>query len=198
MGRAPDSEGSMIRVTPLGGAPVELPEDTQCVARLLRTDGNITFVIRGVASVTQTNGADDMSRYVWRLDVALDAAPQAFVHLGDAWPLCTIETWRERAERLERELDIVRASLARADADCSLIGQECADCGGALRMSMGAGRKREYRRGCNYDVPADLSFPVCRECGAEWLTDSQLETLNASLEAQRMAREKPSPKTPSV
>jgi hypothetical protein len=40
-----------------------------------------------------------------------DGATRAFVNIGDAWPLCTVETWRQRAERLERKLEALCAAL---------------------------------------------------------------------------------------
>jgi dUTP pyrophosphatase len=37
-------------------------------------------------------------------------------------------------------------------------------------------------------LPADLEFPVCRNCGAQWMNDQQLDALSDSLELQRVAR----------
>lgn len=67
--------------------------------------------------------------------------------------------------------------------------QKCPDCGGVLAISSGPNRTRRYRGEDGYVLPDDLLFPACIACGAEWLTDSQLETLSAAFEAQRIARE---------
>jgi len=64
----------------------------------------------------------------------------------------------------------------------------CAECGTALRLSKGAGRKTAYRGAIGYEIPASLEYEVCDNCGAEWMTDAQLDVLSDALEEQRQAR----------
>lgn len=104
-----------IRVTPIGGEPVELAEETRCIGHHDR-HGEVIEVL----DVDSSDGEDgDTTARVrfpksaypgqveFRLVSTLTRATLSrpyFVHVGDAWPLCEIETWRARAERLEREL----------------------------------------------------------------------------------------------
>lgn len=100
----------MIRVTPIGGEPVELAEDTlaiECRATDLRVEVNGTPVPFAtiLVRVFGTGGAAREHRFAQPLHhIAHHHGSRHFVHIGDAWPLCEIETWRARAERLEREL----------------------------------------------------------------------------------------------
>ncbi|HZL94961.1 MAG TPA: hypothetical protein VFB99_15005 [Vicinamibacterales bacterium] len=82
----------MIRVMPLGGEPVELPEDTACYAQ------------QGTSDFETARGTG----HARMLETVVGHRRLVFVHIGDAWPLCEIETWRQRAERLERELAAMR------------------------------------------------------------------------------------------
>jgi hypothetical protein len=66
--------------------------------------------------------------------------------------------------------------------------KECPECGADMQWSIGPGRFRRYRREDGYELPAHLGFPTCPACGAEWLTDSQLELLSTALEQQRALR----------
>ena len=65
---------------------------------------------------------------------------------------------------------------------------KCGDCGHDMRISSGVGRIRRYRGEGGYVIPAALEFPVCPSCGAEWLTDSQIDALSDALELQRLQR----------
>lgn len=109
----------MIRVTPIGGEPVELPEETECIGHHDR-HGEVIEVL----DVDSSDGEDgDTTARVrfpksaypgqveFRLVSTLTRATLSrpyFVHVGDTWPLCEIETWRARAERLERELEALK------------------------------------------------------------------------------------------
>lgn len=64
----------------------------------------------------------------------------------------------------------------------------CDDCGHDMQISIGPGRVRRYRGEDGYLIPADLAFASCSNCGAEWLTASQIDTLSTSLESQRTRR----------
>lgn len=68
------------------------------------------------------------------------------------------------------------------------ILESCADCGTPMTISLGPGRTQRYRGQDGYEVPADLAFPVCSGCGAEWLTSDQIDVLGDAMEAQRQAR----------
>lgn len=104
-----------IRVTPIGGEPVELPEETECIPDHLlhgRAPGpNATIAVmaldgaRCVATVRINGRSPTQAASTTLAGAAQYPYPQVFVHIGDGWPLCTVETWRQRAERLERELD---------------------------------------------------------------------------------------------
>jgi hypothetical protein len=174
-----------IRVTPIGGGPVELPEDTPCIACIPRYAELASIIVHECdgeyATVEPMPGVLDQRAQLELGAVCDDGATRAFIRIGDAWPFCTIETWRQRAERLEQGLEAERAASRAPE-------QRCPECDGALAMSRGPGRARRYRGADGYEVPADLSFPVCTSCGAEWLTDSQLETLSAAFEDQRERR----------
>lgn len=64
----------------------------------------------------------------------------------------------------------------------------CTDCGHNTVLSEGPGRVRSYRGTDGYMVPEHLAFPVCPNCGAQWLTATQLRELGASFEEQRARR----------
>lgn len=108
-----------IRVTPIDGEPIELPEDTRAVGatkpycllgRLVGVpsdDGNQTALLFPDGSREPRN--------ISRLQYLCDEYKQAYVHIGDAWPLCRVETWRERAVRLEGELAAMRERWERAE-----------------------------------------------------------------------------------
>lgn len=64
----------------------------------------------------------------------------------------------------------------------------CGDCGFTLRLSRGAGRFTTYRGQSGYVIPADLEFETCDNCGAEWMTDAQVDRLSDALELQRASR----------
>jgi len=64
----------------------------------------------------------------------------------------------------------------------------CDECGSAMVLSVGPGRMRDYRGRSGYELPADLAFPRCPECGAEWMTSSQIDRLSEHLERQRRRR----------
>lgn len=106
-----------IRVTPIGGEPVELPEDTACTAAFTSDGASLTVrAIRENASGVRLAITDERhARKVESLGDFARAGREAVVHIGDAWPLCTVETWRQRAERLERELEAVQRLLAFAE-----------------------------------------------------------------------------------
>lgn len=76
----------MIRVTPIDGEPIEVQDDTECTAE----EGEEIMPIQHMI--------------LWQGEFT----PNAFVHIGDRWLHCTIETWRQRAERLEQELATLR------------------------------------------------------------------------------------------
>lgn len=93
----------MIRVTPTDGEPIELPEDTECVPTSPPFGKFIGFEF-GIVQLECYDGTA-YAREPSTLAVILDNGwRDAYVRIGDAWPLREIETWRERAERLEREL----------------------------------------------------------------------------------------------
>jgi len=64
----------------------------------------------------------------------------------------------------------------------------CGDCGHEMNISSGPNRTRRYRGEDGYVIPAALSFAECANCGAQWLTDPQIDELSASLEGQRLQR----------
>ena len=70
----------------------------------------------------------------------------------------------------------------------------CDECGSKLRLSTGAGRFKTYRGESGYEVPEDLEFPACDQCGAEWLTREQIQQLNAEFEGRRKVRGIPTTK----
>jgi len=65
---------------------------------------------------------------------------------------------------------------------------KCPECGIEMVISKGLLRTRSYRGEPNYLIPASLEFPVCPNCGAEWMTSSQIEILSEALEKQREER----------
>jgi hypothetical protein len=64
----------------------------------------------------------------------------------------------------------------------------CPNCGGALAVQTGPGRRMPYRGESGYDVPADIAVPVCTECGADWMDSASVALLGTALEVQRAAR----------
>ena len=64
----------------------------------------------------------------------------------------------------------------------------CSECGAVLVLMKGPGRLRSYRGEGGYEVPADFVIPTCLACGAEWLSDSDIEILSQALESQRDQR----------
>lgn len=67
--------------------------------------------------------------------------------------------------------------------------ENCAACGkNEMYISKGPHRFKTYRGQPGFLLPADLEFPVCRNCGAQWMNDQQLDALSDSLELQRIAR----------
>jgi hypothetical protein len=67
-------------------------------------------------------------------------------------------------------------------------GRFCHTCGGELQLSQGPGRFKSYRGQAGYEIPANLKFPHCSQCGAEWLTNYQLEILEEHFEKLRADR----------
>lgn len=67
--------------------------------------------------------------------------------------------------------------------------EKCAECGSEMILSKGPGRTRNYRGKSGYEIPANLEYPICPNCGAEWMTASQIDVLSESLERQREFRE---------
>ena len=57
----------------------------------------------------------------------------------------------------------------------------CSECWEIMRISTGPGRFRKYGRE-TIPLPADLSFPVCDGCGAEWMTDEDLLRLTEAIQ----------------
>lgn len=106
-----------IRVTPIGGEPVELADETACIAHRADDGERLHYVTASaeLAKIITTTGGYD-TRAVWRLAQFCERPASAFVHIGDTWPLCTVESWRQRAERLERELAAQRAEHERYKA----------------------------------------------------------------------------------
>jgi len=64
----------------------------------------------------------------------------------------------------------------------------CPECGSDMILSQGPGRMRRYRGESDYEIPSDLEFPICPDCGAQWLTASQNKRLSVALELQRAQR----------
>jgi hypothetical protein len=67
----------------------------------------------------------------------------------------------------------------------------CAECGYRLERSSGPGRVRAYRGESGYELPEDLVFWACANCGAEWLNASQIDQLSDAFEKQREERRPP-------
>ncbi len=61
----------------------------------------------------------------------------------------------------------------------------CAQCGAVMTISTGPGRLRRYRGEEGYEVPAELTFMVCKNCGAEWMYADQIDILSDAFEMQR-------------
>jgi len=70
-----------------------------------------------------------------------------------------------------------------------LDGVKCDECGSELKLSSGPGRFRSYRGQSGYKIPADFEFLCCSDCGAEWLSSSQVDQLSKILEEQRIQRQ---------
>lgn len=64
----------------------------------------------------------------------------------------------------------------------------CAACGNEIFLSKGPHRFKTYRGQPGFQIPAHLEIPTCRNCGAQWMNDQQLDELSDSLELQRVAR----------
>ncbi len=64
----------------------------------------------------------------------------------------------------------------------------CSNCGGQLKISLGQGRFRRHRGEEGYEIPASMKFPECLQCGAQWLTNSQLELLGTHFDKIRSDR----------
>jgi hypothetical protein len=62
----------------------------------------------------------------------------------------------------------------------------CEECGGPTVLSAGPGRYRLHR-GVICCLPEDLAYRECHGCGAEWLTSSDIDVLDAAYKAQRAA-----------
>lgn len=65
---------------------------------------------------------------------------------------------------------------------------DCPECGNAMRLSCGPGRLRRYRRDNGFEIPSDMVFRACHHCGAEWMTDTQIDRLSVAFEAERARR----------
>lgn len=65
----------------------------------------------------------------------------------------------------------------------------CAACGNETFLSKGPHRFKTYRGQQGFMIPAHLEIPTCRNCGAQWMNDQQLDELSDSLELQRKARQ---------
>lgn len=64
------------------------------------------------------------------------------------------------------------------------MDRTCGGCGNVLCLKQGLERLRSYRGEPNYQIPEDLVIPTCLKCGAEWLTDLQIDLLSQDLERQ--------------
>lgn len=58
----------------------------------------------------------------------------------------------------------------------------CDECGHNLSISFGPGRFRMYRGHSSCEIPADLEFFECLNCGAEWMDASQIDYLSEAFE----------------
>lgn len=67
----------------------------------------------------------------------------------------------------------------------------CPECGATLVFSDGPGRRMRYRGEDGYEVPEGLGYRECPQCGAQWLTASQIKQLSEAFEAQRRERHPP-------
>ncbi len=67
--------------------------------------------------------------------------------------------------------------------------KKCPDCGSEkVRISSGPGRKLDYRGEIGLDIPEALAYPVCDDCGAEWMDCTMIHILSDALEKQRIER----------
>jgi hypothetical protein len=85
-----------------------------------------------------------------------------------------------------------RETVAKARlllANIPLVRPLCGVCGAEMSLSIGPGRFRSYRGNDGFEIPAYLAFNVC-SCGAEWLSDTQVNVLSHAFENERAARRK--------
>jgi hypothetical protein len=67
-------------------------------------------------------------------------------------------------------------------------GEHCPQCGSILVESAGPNRFKKYMGEDGYEVPADLVYPACLTCGAEWPSPRTTRALSAAFDAQHLAR----------
>ena len=67
-----------------------------------------------------------------------------------------------------------------------MLKQTCPDCGGALVLSTGPGRFRQYRGEDGYEIPAAMVIPKCTQCSSLWLDSAMVRDLGRVFEAHRV------------
>lgn len=64
-----------------------------------------------------------------------------------------------------------------------MFAEKCPACDGDLRMSSGPGRFKSYKSH-TLQLPPDLAFPVCTQCGASWMGTDEVKRLSAFIESK--------------
>lgn len=68
--------------------------------------------------------------------------------------------------------------------------ENCAECGGQLRLSTGPNREMNYRGESGLIIPENIEFPECPQCGATWMDGQTIDMLSEALEQQRAERKR--------
>lgn len=74
-----------------------------------------------------------------------------------------------------------------ADHKAPFTPDPCANCGGRVARVAAPGRPWVVR-GVPYILPAELPLATCEQCGEQWLTDEDIDAIQAAVTAQEAGR----------
>jgi ParB-like chromosome segregation protein Spo0J len=75
--------------------------------------------------------------------------------------------------------------------------KQCPSCGGDVLSTKGPGRLCNYRGEADYAVPDDMVVPICKKCGAMWMSSVEVDTLGTIFQEEWDRRRHGGGKIPS-